>query len=83
MIIKQVENRWVNKLGLINFNNYNLTEDTNSEEWLRLFDDVKQAYAKCMNWSEDEYWYEDEDKLFKAEEGAYSVITEIRKKNRI
>jgi len=68
------------KCSSIDFNYYDLPEDINSGDWHYLFNDLKEDYAAYCGWDEDEYWDEDDDKLYEAECEAYEVIGELREK---
>lgn len=62
----------------IDFGTYNLTKDICSGEWNYLLNDLIDAYAAYRGWNEEDYWYDDNDKLYEAECEAYEVIGELR-----
>jgi hypothetical protein len=65
---------WVN----IDISAYDLPEDINEGDWRYLFNDLKEAYAVYYGWDDDDFWYEDDDKLYQAECAVYEVISELR-----
>lgn len=67
------------KYSSIDFNSYDLPEDITSGDWHYLLNDLKEDYAAYRGWDED-FWYEDNDKLYEAECEAYEVIGELREK---
>lgn len=69
-----IHRRWLN----IDFSAYDLPEDINEGDWHYLFNDLKDAYAAYNGWDNDDCWYEDDKKLYKAECAAYEVIGELR-----
>lgn len=66
---------WTSK---IDFNTYDLPEDITSGDYNYLLEDLKESYAHHRGWDNEEYWDEDDDKLYRAEEEAYQVIAELR-----
>lgn len=71
--------KWADNSGIA-FDEYDLEEDISSSCWIYLHNDLKQAYADHRGWIE-EYWDENDDMLYEAEEAAYQVIAEIREEH--
>ena len=65
----------------IDFDAYDLPEDITEGDWHYLFEDLKQAYATHYGWDEDDFWCENDDKLYEAECAAYEVLGTLRERD--
>lgn len=47
-------------------------------EMLDRLEELKEEYAERRGWTDEEYWWEDDEKLYAAECYAYSILEKER-----